>query len=139
LAIIATIASCNTSDQPKESESKNKDSSNKPAIDVPAIIQDRKDTTKEPQIPEYKPDPNVKFDLKTSQNSDGTWGYSIWRVGDNHPYINQTHIPSVSGVKGFSTQDKAVKAGNFVISKLQKNSGMPRVSPQELDSLGVLK
>jgi hypothetical protein len=139
---MAAMLSCNSSEQSNDSNVKPAATSQQPttapAMDIPSIIRDPKDTTKPPASPKQQADPNAKYELKTSKNADGTWGYSIWRVGDNHPYINQPHKPGVSGVKGFSTEEKAIKAGNFVIYKIKLNIGMPRVTREELDSLGVL-
>ncbi|MFK7948435.1 MAG: DUF4907 domain-containing protein [Saprospiraceae bacterium] len=64
------------------------------------------------------------------------WGYDIKQNGK--PYIHQPHIPSVGGNQGFSTQAKAEKAASFVRYKIENNIMPPSVSPEELDSLGVL-
>ncbi len=135
---VVSIVSCNSSEPSKDANEKPTVAANPPAMDIPSIIRNPKDTTKQPKQPKQTADPNAKYDLKTSKNPDGTWGYSIWKVGENHAYINQPHKPGVSGIKGFETEEKAIKAGNFVIFKIKQNIGMPRVTTQELDSLGVL-
>lgn len=64
------------------------------------------------------------------------WGYKIFDNGK--PFINQPHIPAISGTKGFSTEEKARITGEFAISKMEQGFIPPTLSPQELDSLGVL-
>ena len=71
------------------------------------------------------------------KNEDLSWGYVI--SIDGKKTINQPHVPGVTGVKGFNTKAQALKTADFVIYKIQHNMLPPSVTPQELDSLGVLK
>lgn len=64
------------------------------------------------------------------------WGYSILLNGDQ--YINQPHIPAVSGVKGFESEDKAKTTADFAIYKMKNGIVPPTISRDELDSLDVL-
>ena len=64
------------------------------------------------------------------------WGYSILLNGDQ--YINQPHIPAVSGVKGFESEGKAKITAEFAIYKMQNGIVPPTISREELDSLDVL-
>jgi hypothetical protein len=64
------------------------------------------------------------------------WGYRIM-IGDAM-FINQPHIPAAQGNAGFSSEEKARKAGEFMINKLDAGISPPTVSIEELDSLGVL-
>ena len=80
-----------------------------------------------------------KLDLNLSDSTYQTevgWGYDIKMNGKT--YIHQPHIPSVGGNQGFSSQDKAQKAAAFVKYKIENNIMPPSVSPNELDSIGVL-
>jgi hypothetical protein len=108
--IFLILTSCNNSDKPKD------------AVPPPA---------------KENPNANAKIDLKTYKNDTTGWGYDI--IVNDNPYIHQPHKPGVPGVKGFNTEEEAKIAGNFVISKIRKSAGMPMVTKQELDSLGVLK
>ncbi|MBD3635914.1 MAG: DUF4907 domain-containing protein [Crocinitomicaceae bacterium] len=65
------------------------------------------------------------------------WGYQI--LNNEQPFINQPHIPAISGVKGFASEDDAIKTGNFAIYKIENGVFPPTISEEELDSLGVLK
>src|SRR3954462_6962289 len=65
------------------------------------------------------------------------FGYNIYK--DDALYIHQPAIPAVPGNEGFSTEAKAKKAAEFVAYKIRNNIMPPSVTPQELDSLGVLK
>ncbi len=64
------------------------------------------------------------------------WGYNILNQGEL--YISQPHIPAVSGNKGFDTEEKANTTAAFIVIKLNKGIFPPTISPEELDSLGVL-
>ena len=69
--------------------------------------------------------------------TEGTgWGYRILNQGA--PYINQPHIPAVSGVKGFESEQNALKTADFAIYKITNGVVPPTISKTELDSLGVL-
>jgi len=76
-----------------------------------------------------------KVDSIESNGSRG-WGYDILKNGE--PIIHQPHIPAIMGNNGFSSEEKALVAGEFVIKKIKNNILPPRVTPEELDSLGVL-
>jgi hypothetical protein len=77
--------------------------------------------------------PDITF--LTYPQDDG-WGYDIFINGKM--YIHQPYIPAVSGLQTFKTDADAKKAAEFVKTKIEKNILPPSVSPQELDSLGVL-
>lgn len=76
------------------------------------------------------------FSLEATFSPEFGWGYQI--LNNGQLYINQPHIPSVQGNKGFDSKDKAIKTAEYIINKLENNIFPPTVSPQELDSLGVL-
>jgi hypothetical protein len=64
------------------------------------------------------------------------WGYNV--LVDGKIYIHQPTVPAIMGNNGFSSEEKARRAGAFVISKIQNNIIPPSVTPEELDSLEVL-
>lgn len=76
-----------------------------------------------------------KVDSIENNGSRG-WGYDIIMNGEIH--IHQPHIPAVMGNNGFASEEKALKTGEFVIQKIKNNILPPKVTPEELDSLGVL-
>ncbi len=65
------------------------------------------------------------------------FGYDILVDGNSHPYIHQPHIPAVGGLNGFITEEDAHKVAEYVSKKLAMTNTLPRISPEELDSLGV--
>lgn len=76
-----------------------------------------------------------KITTKVFQTEKG-WGYDIY-IGDKH-YIHQTEIPAIQGTQGFSNKLQASKTAAFVAKKIHKGIIPPSVTPDELDSLGVL-
>ncbi len=67
---------------------------------------------------------------------DSGWGYDIYI--NSKIFIHQPLIPAVQGRFVFRTADDARKTAAFVVQKLLKNEGLPAVTVEELDSLGVL-
>ncbi|HIO68683.1 MAG TPA: DUF4907 domain-containing protein [Flavobacteriales bacterium] len=68
--------------------------------------------------------------------TDNGWGYDIFLNGKK--YIHQTTIPSMSGTSGFASKADATIVGDLVVGKLERNEMPPSVTPEELDSLGVV-
>jgi|SRR5688572_4594942 len=69
-------------------------------------------------------------------NGNRGWGYDI--LIDGKIYIHQPNIPAIMGNNGFSSEEHAQEAGEFIVQKLKNNIVPPSVTPEELDSLGVL-
>lgn len=63
------------------------------------------------------------------------WAYRIFH--DRKPVIEQTNIPGISGTKGFTTQEEALKTGELVKQKLGQGIFPPTVTRAELDSLKI--
>ena len=76
------------------------------------------------------------FENNKQQNKPPGWGYDIYL--DGRHYVHQKHIPSVQGNTGFATKEDAEKTAQLVIKKIEKNIMPPGITPQELDSLGVV-
>ncbi len=76
-----------------------------------------------------------KIDSVEQSGSRG-WGYDIMVNGN--VFIHQPNVPALMGNNGFSSEENAREAGEFVIQKIRNNILPPSVSPEELDSLGVL-
>ncbi|MFZ9029378.1 MAG: DUF4907 domain-containing protein [Crocinitomicaceae bacterium] len=64
------------------------------------------------------------------------WGYQIF--DGNTMLINQLHIPSIQGNRGFKSREAAQLTANFILYKLTNGVFPPTVDEKELDSLGVL-
>ncbi len=87
---------------------------------------------------------NAKIDIEVFNNDTVNhdpkytgYGYNILIHGAVQ--IHQPHKPGVPGLKGFTSADDAKKAGGLIVQKIQKNIMPPTVTPEELDSLGILK
>lgn len=79
---------------------------------------------------------NHLYTFETSENPGLGWGYQIFDNGTL--FINQPHIPAIQGNKGFTTKEKAEMTAQFAILKMEQGFVPPTISPEELDSLGVL-
>jgi len=77
-----------------------------------------------------------KVDSIETNGSRG-WGYDI--MIDGKIYIHQPNIPAIMGNNGFSSEEQARAAGEFIVSKIMKNILPPSVTAEELDSLGLLE
>ena len=77
----------------------------------------------------------TRTEVKVFEGDNG-WGYDIY-VNDKK-YIHQTTIPSVPGTLGFKTEEDAKKVGDFTANKIKRNIMPPSVTPEELDSLGIV-
>jgi hypothetical protein len=92
------------------------------------------DSTEE-NVQEVKND-DPTYSTKTIFSLDNGWGYQIYK--DTALFINQPHIPSIQGNKGFKSELKALTTANYILNKLNNDIFPPTISPEELDSLGVL-
>ena len=94
------------------------------------------DSEIEPSMTMTNPLPALVYTVEAFENGPNDWGYKIMN-GDNM-FINQPHVPAAQGNKGFSSKEKAITAGDFMLYKLEAGIVPPTVSVEELDSLGVL-
>ena len=87
--------------------------------------------------PPEKPKAEVeKYTFRIIPALENTFGYEILDQGKI--LVQQKSIPSLPGNRGFHTEDDAEKCAVFVISKLNRNIMPPSVTPEELDSLGII-
>jgi len=96
------------------------------------------DTANASTEPLKNPYEGSAIEVRTFKNDSVLKGFGYDIYVDNELKVHQPHIPAVSGNKGFSTEEKAKRAGEFVGDKFRHNIMPPSVSPKELDSLGVL-
>lgn len=75
------------------------------------------------------------YQLSLFQTSAG-WGYNILSAGK--PVVYQPTIPGLSGRRGFASEDQAQKAGQYVVSKLEKGQFPPTLTHSELNQLGIV-
>lgn len=76
------------------------------------------------------------YTVETFEKEENGWGYRI--LNNGNLFINQPHIPAIQGNKGFSSQQKAETAANFMVWKLESGIVPPTVTTEELDSINVL-
>ena len=79
----------------------------------------------------------AEWSYKVVLISDNNWGYQLFQQGTM--VINQTSIPSIQGVDGFDSEEKAARTAKYILKKLEKGIFPPTVNKEELDSLGVLR
>ncbi|MEO5571053.1 MAG: DUF4907 domain-containing protein [Bacteroidia bacterium] len=103
-------------------------------------IEELKADTSKPKENPYK---NAQLDIKVFSNDtiknsqEKGFGYDIYMY--RSLYVHQPNIPAISGNRGFDTEAQARKTAEFIVYKIKNNIMPPAVSPQELDSLGVLQ
>lgn len=95
-------------------------------LDTLGILNQPEEANKKPSSP---------YSVEVFEHDKG-WGYQLFE--GQQLLIHQEHIPSVPGVKGFSSKEKAEIAANFILKEVEKGVFPPTVTPQILDSLGVL-
>jgi hypothetical protein len=69
-------------------------------------------------------------------NTGHGWGYDI--LSYNKTIVHQPFIPGFPGNNGFSNEQQARTAAQFVIENI-KSSGDPALSRQQLQQIGVLR
>jgi hypothetical protein len=99
------------------------------AIDVPDDTISNKVVT--PPIVESE------WSYKVTSISENNWGYQIFQKGTM--IINQTSIPSIQGINGFDTQEKAERTAKHILTKVENGIFPPTVNKEELENLGVLR
>jgi len=67
---------------------------------------------------------------------DQGYGYQIYN--DETMLINQKHIPSIPGIKGFETKEKAIITAEYILQQVEKGNFPPTVNRKILDSLKVI-
>jgi hypothetical protein len=75
----------------------------------------------------------VAFQVKTFRVTGG-WGYAVDVKGKN--FIYQPFIPGLTGNKPFPDKNTARKAGNLVMTRLEKGQ-LPSLSKEDIQSLGL--
>lgn len=78
-----------------------------------------------------------EWSYKVTSISEGNWGYQLFQ--NETMIINQTSIPSVPGVSGFDTEEKAERTAKHILNKVENGIFPPTVDKEELENLGVLR
>ena len=77
-----------------------------------------------------------KFEIKVFQNSDHTYGYSIYK--EKELVTQQITKPFVSVPIGFSNKENAMKVAKWQVTQLQQNNRITRsMSIEEAKKIGI--
>ncbi len=76
---------------------------------------------------------NNPIDIKITQQKAG-YGYQI--IKNKKTFIDQPYIPAIPGEQVFKDSLQAKKTASLVAQKI-KNSSIPRISVDELDSMKI--
>ena len=130
LIFLLLITSCNT----KESEQENTIS--KIGSHYSSVIESKNDSLEEPYSTNEESNlsnDTYSFDVFETQNG---WGYQINK--NENRYIIQNHIPSIPGIKGFTSKEKAAITAKYILEQVEKGNFPPTVNRKILDSLKVI-
>jgi hypothetical protein len=125
-----------------EEENEVKDMRDPDAIVEDAYIPDDSETTDDEidiapiELTETEMPTNSEWSYEVTFISENNWGYQIFQEGKM--IINQTSIPSVQGIVGFDSQEKAERTAKFIINKVENGIFPPTVNKEDLEKLGVL-
>lgn len=78
-----------------------------------------------------------EWSYKVISISENNWGYQIFQKGTM--IINQTSIPSIQGIDGFDSEEKAERTAKHILNKVENGTFPPTVNKEELEKLGVLR
>lgn len=92
--------------------------------------------SKESKTSEIKKPVVHSYSYKVLFEENKGWGYQIFN--GSTLLINQMHIPSIQGIKGFETQQKAETTAEFILKEIENGVFPPTITKEILDSLGVL-
>lgn len=89
-----------------------------------------------------------KEDIPVSQEKKSAYTYKVYLLQDvgwcyqifkgSKLMIDQKHIPAVPGVLGFSTEQQAEIAVQFIMKQIEAGNERPSVTPEQLDSIGAI-
>jgi len=78
-----------------------------------------------------------EWSYKVTFLSEDNWGYQIFQK--EKMIINQASIPSVQGIKGFDSEEKAERTAKYILNKVENGIFPPTVNKEELENLDVLR
>lgn len=123
LLVLLTIYACGDSTPPVVKETK------KPSFSSTPKVQEKK-------AKPVKEETTSRFRAVTLYDSKLGWGYDIFE--GSKMVVHQPTIPAVQGMKGFKSEEDALKIADLVIRKLEQGMMPPTVSVEEMQELGVL-
>ena len=89
----------------------------------------------EPELP-TSPRLSGKYTVKAFLSDSIGWGYSI--LEGTKVVVNQPHIPAIQGIKGFTSEARALRAGEEAAYKMEQGVVPPTLTVAELKALKVI-
>ena len=121
LILLLTIVSCQS-----KNETIGSDLSGQPASEPVQDTSGRQD----------KSGSGITFKIIPGESGAPGFGYDIYLEGKL--YVHQPTIPAVSGNRTFTSEQKAIRAAQLVVYKIEHNILPPTIEIRELDSLHLL-
>jgi hypothetical protein len=78
---------------------------------------------------------SVQFQYFIIKIANDSYGYSVF--ADGNLYIQQTTIPAIKGISGFSDTTSAGKVARLVIQKIKNGELPPTVTIEEMKKINV--
>jgi hypothetical protein len=75
------------------------------------------------------------INLKSFQNSDSTWGFTIFV--NSMPFRHYNKIPFRDSPAGFASEKDAEKVANLFIKMIKKGDSSPQLDKKAMDTLGI--
>lgn len=75
------------------------------------------------------------INLKSFQNSDSTWGFTIFV--NSMPFRHYNKIPFQDSPSGFASEKDAKKVADLFIKMIKKGDSSPRLDKKAMDTLGI--
>ena len=97
---------------------------------------DNKSSTPQKEQPVNNAESAPVFQVVVTKLSEQNYGYQILK--DGKMIIDQPTIPAIQGNRSFTSEEDALKTGEYLITKLKQGIFPPTLSVEELDSLSVL-
>jgi hypothetical protein len=94
-------------------------------------------SAKEAMKQQKNPSTTAEIAIKIIPLANNTFGYDILLQGK--PFVHQPNIPGLPGNEGFSTQERAQTAAEFVVKKIRNNDMPPTMTIEDLNNMGILK
>jgi hypothetical protein len=104
--------------------------------EVPVKVSDHKQTEIKSAAKSEPAEQKSKYRTVSLFEPQIGWGYDIFE--GSKLLIHQPNIPVVQGLRGFKTEEDALKVADAVVLKLEQGIMPPTLTLREMQDLGVL-